>query len=126
MQEGTYEIRVDVKSGFSARNAESAMAPYTAQTRVQGNSAVVSAMANPLVALYSAPPSPGASMYVQFAKLGPTLSWQNTAPLPIVPGESTNFIVAGMLPTHSISPERSSMTDGPHRSGVRLEACRQT
>ena len=37
-------------------------------------------------------------MYVQFAQMGPTLSWQSTAPLPIVPGESTNFIVAGMLP----------------------------
>ena len=98
MQEGTYEIRVDVKSGFSARKSEFASATYTAQTRVVGNSAVVSPMANPLVALYSAPPSPGASMYVQFAKQGPTLSWQNTSPLPIVPGESTNFIVAGMLP----------------------------
>ncbi len=37
-------------------------------------------------------------MFVQFAQAGPTLSWQNTSPLPIVPGESTNFIVAGMLP----------------------------
>ena len=37
-------------------------------------------------------------MYVQFAEQGPTPSWQNTSPLPIVPGESTNFIVAGMLP----------------------------
>ena len=37
-------------------------------------------------------------MYVQFAQQGPTPSWQNTSPLPIVPGESTNFIVAGMLP----------------------------
>ena len=98
MQEGTYEIRVDVKSGFGARKSEFTSATYTAQTRVVGNSAVVSPMANPLVALYSAPPSPGASMYVQFAKQGPTLSWQNTSPLPIVPGESTNFIVAGMLP----------------------------
>ena len=71
---------------------------YTAQTRVVGDSAVVSPMGNPLVALYSAPPSPGASMYVQFAQQGSTLSWQNTSPLPIVPGESTNFIVAGMLP----------------------------
>ena len=64
----------------------------------RGDSAVVSPMANPLVALYSAPPSPGTSMYVQFAQLGPNPSWQNTSPLPIVPGESTNFIVAGMLP----------------------------
>jgi arylsulfate sulfotransferase len=98
MQEGTYEIQVEVKSGFSARRSELVTAPYTAQTRVLGNSAVVSPMANPLVALYSAPPSPGASIYVQFAQQGPTPTWQNTSPLPIVPGESTNFIVAGMLP----------------------------
>jgi hypothetical protein len=98
MQQGTYEIRVDVKSGIAARTGEFTIATYMAQTRVVGNSAVVSPMANPLVALYSAPPSPGNSMYVQFAQQGPTLSWQSTSPLSIVPGESTNFIVAGMLP----------------------------
>jgi hypothetical protein len=89
---------VDAKPGFSAGKREVAIVPYTAQTRVLGNTATVSPMANPLVALYSAPPSPGTSMYVQFAQEGTTLSWQNTSPLPIVPGESTNFIVAGMLP----------------------------
>jgi arylsulfate sulfotransferase len=98
MQEGTYQVRVDVKAGFGASKSEFAIATYTPQTNVVGGSAVVRAMANPLVALYSAPPSPGASMYVQFAEQGPTLSWQNSSPLPIVPGESTNFIVAGMLP----------------------------
>ncbi len=98
IQQGTYQIRVDVKTGFGARKSQFATATYTAQTRVAGNSAVVSPMANPLVALYSAPPSPGTSMYVQFAEQGTSLSWQNTSPLPIVPGESTNFIVAGMLP----------------------------
>jgi arylsulfate sulfotransferase len=97
-QEGTYQIRVDVKAGFGARKSEFTSATYTAQTRVVGDSAVVSRMANSLVALYSAPPSKGGSIYVQFAEQGPTLSWQNTLPLPIVPGESTNFIVAGMLP----------------------------
>ena len=86
MQEGTYEIQVTVKNGFGAAKGESASATYTAQTRVVGHGAVVSPMANPLVALYSAPPSAGTSMYVQFAKQGPTLSWQNTSPLPIVPG----------------------------------------
>jgi arylsulfate sulfotransferase len=98
MQQGTYDIRVIVKSGFGAKRREIAIATYTAQTRVVGDSAVVSPMANPLVALFSAPPSPGASMYVQFAQQGPTPSWQDTSALPIVPGESTNFIVAGMLP----------------------------
>jgi len=98
MQEGTYEIRCDVKTSYSARKSEAVTKSYTAQTRVVGNVAVVSSMANPLVALYSAPPSPGSSMYVQFAQQGPTLNWRNTSPLPIVAGESTNFIVAGMLP----------------------------
>src|SRR5579875_465074 len=59
MQEGTYVIQVVVKSGFRARKSETATATYTARTRVVGNGAVVSPMANPLVALYSAPPSPG-------------------------------------------------------------------
>ncbi len=37
-------------------------------------------------------------MYVEFARQGPSLSWNNTSPQPIVPGQSTNFIIAGMLP----------------------------
>jgi arylsulfate sulfotransferase len=98
IQEGTYVIQVVVRNHLGALKSESATATYTAQTRVVGDGAVVSPMANPLVALYSAPPSPGGSMYVQFARQGPTLSWQNTSSLPIVPGASTNFIVAGMLP----------------------------
>lgn len=98
MQEGTYEVRVDVKSNYRARKSEAATVTSRAWTRVVGGNATVSPMANPLVALYSAPPSQGASMYVQFARQEPVLSWQNTSPLPIVPGESTNFIVAGMLP----------------------------
>ncbi len=98
MQEGTYNIQVIVKPSVSSRKSQLTTSTYTAESRVAGTSAVVSSMANPLVALYSAPPSPGASMYVQFAQQAPTPSWQNTSSLPIVPGESTNFIVAGMLP----------------------------
>ena len=67
IQEGTYDIQVTVKNSYSANSSESAVAPYTAQTRIVGSNAVISPMSNPLVALYSAPPSPGASMYVQFA-----------------------------------------------------------
>ena len=98
IQQGTYDIQVVVKKGFGASKSQLTIATYTARTRVVGDTAVVSPMANPLVALYSAPPSPGTSMYVQFAQQGPTLSWQDTSPQPIVAGESTNFIVAGMLP----------------------------
>jgi hypothetical protein len=97
MQEGIYTIQVTVKDSFSAATGESTSASYTAQSRVVGTSAVISPTSNPLVALYSAPPSTGTSMYVQFAPLGPNPSWSSTAPLPIVPGKSTNFLVAGLL-----------------------------
>ena len=59
MQEGTYEIQVTVKDSFSTTTGESTTASYTAQTRVVGTSAVISPTSNPLVALYSAPPSSG-------------------------------------------------------------------
>jgi arylsulfate sulfotransferase len=98
MQEGSYNIQVTVKDSFSAATGESASTSYTARSRVVGTGAVISPTSNPLVALYSAPASTGSSMYVQYSQLGPTLSWKSTAPLPIVPGESTNFLVAGMLP----------------------------
>jgi hypothetical protein len=98
MQQGSFEIQVTVKGSFGASTGESATASYTAESRVVGTSAVISPTSNPLVALYSAPPSPGGSMYVQFSPAGPTLSWRSSAPLPIVPGVSTNFLVAAMLP----------------------------
>ncbi len=98
MQQGTYEIQVVVKKGYRLKKSETMVATYTAQSRVTGDTAVVSPMANPLVALFSAPPTAGTSMYVQFAQQGPSPSWKNSSPQPIVPGESTNFIVAGMLP----------------------------
>jgi arylsulfate sulfotransferase len=98
MQEGSYDIQVTVKDGFSASTGESATASYTADSRVAGTGAVVSPTSNPLVALYSAPPSSGSSMHVEFKPVGSNQSWSSTAELPIVPGESTNFLVAGMLP----------------------------
>ncbi|MBV8676355.1 MAG: aryl-sulfate sulfotransferase [Planctomycetaceae bacterium] len=98
MQEGSYDIQVTVKDGFSASTGESASASYTAQSRVVGTGAVISPTSNPLVALYSAPPSAGSTMTVEFSPPGPNPSWLSTAPLPIVPGESTNFLVAGLLP----------------------------
>jgi hypothetical protein len=99
LQEGSYQIQVTVKDSFSAGSGESATASYAAGSRVVGSSAVVGPTSNPLVALYSAPPSPGSSMHVEFTPQGAGQPWTSTAPLPIVPGESTNFLVAGMLPS---------------------------
>ncbi|WP_435005234.1 aryl-sulfate sulfotransferase [Tundrisphaera lichenicola] len=98
MQEGSYEIQVTVKNGFVATTGESASASYEATSLVLGSVATISGTPNPLVALYSAPPTSGSSMYVEFSPMGPNPSWQSTSPLAIVPGKSTNFLVAGLLP----------------------------
>ncbi len=98
LQQGTFSIQVVAKSSYTATTTDSATASYTAQLRVVGNTAVISPTSNPLVALYSAPPTSASSMYVQFSPLGPSPSWTSTAPLSVVPGQSTNFLVAGMLP----------------------------
>jgi hypothetical protein len=37
-------------------------------------------------------------MHVEFKPLASNQAWSSTAQLPIVPGESTNFLVAGLLP----------------------------
>jgi hypothetical protein len=99
MQEGSYAIQVTVKNGFSAVTGETATASYTADSRVAGSSAVVSPTSNPLVALYSAPPSTGSSMHVEFKPLDSSRPWSSTAQVPVVPGESTSILVAGMLPS---------------------------
>jgi hypothetical protein len=101
MQEGAYDVQVTVKDSFSVSTGESASASYTANSRVVGTGAVISPTSNPLVALYSAPPSVGSSMSVEFSPAGPNPSWRSTAPQPIVPGASTNFLVAGLLPNTS-------------------------
>jgi hypothetical protein len=98
MQEGSYEIGVVVKSSFGAAGSQASVASYHAESRVSGSQAVVSPTSNPLVALFSAPPSFGHSMVVQFKPLRSSQPWHSTAALPIVPGVSTNFLVAGMLP----------------------------
>ena len=58
IQEGTYDIEVTVKDSFSATTGESAIASYTAESRIVGTTAVISPMSNPLVALYRLPPPP--------------------------------------------------------------------
>lgn len=97
-QEGDYVIQVTVKDGFGSASGESTGASYSARSRVAGSGAVISRTQNPLVTLYSAPPSAGTSMYVEFSRQGPAPSWRRTDPLPVVPGRSTNFLIAGLLP----------------------------
>ena len=73
-------------------------------SRVTGTDAVITPTANPLVALYSVPPTqpgpgPHGTVHVEFAVASDQPSWQSTNDLPSEPGKSTNFFVAGMLPS---------------------------
>ncbi len=112
MQEGSWDIQVTVKDGYQATETTSAVAVDAVASRVTGSQAVITPTLNPLVALYSAPPSSADSVFVQFSVAGDSPSWRNTNTLPVVPGKSTNFFVAGMLPntTYEMRDVRSDGT----------------
>jgi hypothetical protein len=99
MQEGNYRIKVTVKDGFDAEDARSAVVTDKVDSRVTGTEAVISPTSNPLVALYSVPRGPKGMVHVEFAVASDDPSWRSTNELPSVPSRSTNFLVAGMLPS---------------------------
>src|SRR5262245_40745688 len=98
MQEGSYDIQVSVKDGYQGAETTSAVATDEVASRVTGSQPVVTPTLNPLVALYSVPPSSAATVFVQFAVAGDHPAWRNTDMRAVVPGTSTNVFVAGMLP----------------------------
>jgi hypothetical protein len=98
MQEGNYDIEVIVKDGYQGTCTCSAVVADAVASLVSGSQAMITHTSNPLVALYSVPPTTEAgTVVVQFAQAGDP-SWQSTNALATVPGESTNVFVAGMLP----------------------------
>jgi len=104
MQEGAYDIQVTVKDGYQATETTSAVAADAVASRVTGSQPVITPTLNPLVALYSVPPTqpgpgPHGTVHVEFAVAGDQPSWRSTNELPSNPGKSTNFFVAGMLPS---------------------------
>src|SRR5947209_8871315 len=112
LQEGAYDTEVTVKDGYGATETTSAVVADAVASRVTGSEAVITPTLNPLVALYSAPPSSAGSVFVQFSAAGDSPSWRNTNTLPVAPGKSTNFFVAGMLPntTYEMRDVRSDST----------------
>jgi arylsulfate sulfotransferase len=117
MQEGAYDIEVTVKDGYQAAETSSTVVADAVASRVTGSEAVITPTLNPLVALYSAPPTSAGSEFVQFSVAGDSPSWRNTNTLPVVPGKSTNFFVAGMLPntTYEMRDVRSDGTGSTPR-----------
>src|SRR5262249_6135796 len=98
MQEGTYDIKVTAKDGYQATETTSALVADAVASRMTGSQAVITPTRNPLVALYSVPPSPAGTVFVQFSVAGDHPAWRNTDARAVLPGKSTNFFVAGMLP----------------------------
>ena len=113
MQEGNYDIEVIVKDGYQGTDTCSAVVADAVASRVTGSQAVISPTLNPLVALYSVPPtSEAGTVFVQFTQASDTPSWRSTNALAVVPGASTSFFVAGMLPntTYEMRNVRSDGT----------------
>src|SRR5262249_28073928 len=98
MQEGRYDIKVTVKDGYQTGETTSAVVADEVGSLVTGSHAVVTPTLNPLVALYSVPPSSASTVFVQFAIAGDDPAWRNTDVRAVVPGKSTNVYVAGMVP----------------------------
>src|SRR5262245_36531801 len=98
MLEGSYDIQVSVKDSYQATETTSAVVTDEVASQVTGSQAVVTQTSNPLVALYSVPPSSAATVFVQFAVAGDHPAWRNTDMRTVEPGKSTNVLIAGMLP----------------------------
>ncbi len=96
MQEGAYRIRGVVKAGFASAGGDTGVATFAVTSRVTGKNAAVSATANPLVALYSAPSCASGALVVQFRPASGAAAWQSTAAQPCKAGQSVNVLVAGM------------------------------
>jgi hypothetical protein len=112
MQEGSYNVQVTVKASYDGTRTHSDVVSYVVDSRLTGTTAVISPTSNPLVALYSVPPVTGEdTVYVQFSQAGDNPSWRNTNTVAVVPGKSTNFLVAGMLP-NTIYQMRHVFSDG--------------
>jgi hypothetical protein len=99
MEEGAYEVNVNVKDGFDGVTATSTVVMDMVSSRVIGEDAVVTPTLNPLVALYSAPACDHGAIRVWFRPAGGPLNapWTRTNTLPCASGLSRNFVVAGML-----------------------------
>src|SRR5439155_14495405 len=95
----TYDIEVTVKDSYQATETTTAVVADAVASRVSASQAVVTPTLNPLVALYSVPPSAAGTVFVQFSVAGDHPSWRNTDARAVMPGKSTNVFVAGMLPS---------------------------
>jgi arylsulfate sulfotransferase len=94
-EEGDYSLAVTVRNRYTGESAAGELR-FHVNSNITGSAPVITATANPLVALYSAPGCPsGSTMYVTF---GTGATFSSTNPMACTPNSSMNFYIGGMLP----------------------------
>jgi arylsulfate sulfotransferase len=100
--EGNYQVQVVAKD-FGSGETQSQTVSYQLRPRVKGRQAAVNTVANPLVALFSAPGCPvGSTMYVTFQQSG-SGTVNSTDTKQCLGNTSMNFFVGGMYPSTTYS-----------------------
>ncbi|MGC4054958.1 MAG: hypothetical protein QM757_39455 [Paludibaculum sp.] len=104
-------VKVTMKNVTSKLTAEAEL-PFRVVARAVGQKTVVTPTANPLVALFSAPPCPEGSRFrVMFRREGEAGKDQRTGSQPCTGSRTNNIYVAGML-ADSAYEMRAEVVDG--------------
>lgn len=118
LAEGSYEVTISVRD--STGGTGTATVSFHFLSRVMGSQPVVSSTANPLVALYSAPPCASGTVHVEFWPVSGGEFKMATPNQNCIPSASLNFYVAGMLPNTGYSVQQVTTVNGTSKSGPLL------
>lgn len=110
-------VKVTMKNVTSKLTAEAEL-PFRVVARVSGQKPVATPTANPLVALFSAPPCPEGSRFrVAFHREGEAGKDQRTGSQPCAGSRSNNLYVAGMLADTNYEMRAEVITGDSAKSG---------
>jgi arylsulfate sulfotransferase len=118
--EGAYEIRVVIKD-FGAGESLSKTSKFIVSPLVTGSTPVVTATANLLVALFSAPACPvGSKMRVSFQSQSKSTPATHTGYSSCRKGTSMNFEIAGMYQSTTYDMFSETLTNGTIKKGPQV------
>jgi hypothetical protein len=119
--EGTYQVEVVAKDFVTGQSASQTV-PYTVTPLVTGTSPKVTALANPLVALFSAPACPaGSTMRVNFQEQSKATAATVTNWVGCNATTTMNFEIAGMYPSTAYQMFAQTDTGGKITNGPTLD-----
>jgi hypothetical protein len=115
--EGSYQMRVTARDYLSGESAQAVSQPFQITSLVTGTTPVVTATANPLVALLSAPTCPaGTQMRVAFQRLGAKVT--SYTDYRACHAGSMNFYVAGLAASSVYQLSVQQLTNGKVTQGA--------